>query len=94
MIHKHITLSLPSDVLQAFKEPVDILNKKFRLYLAIMLYREAELSLERASKLAGLCIEDFLYELGKHNVSVFNYPAEQLKKELESKYILVEDQKS
>ena len=32
----------------------------------------------------GISIEDFLYELGKHNVSVFNYPAEQLKKEMES----------
>lgn len=84
MIHKQVTLSLPSDVLQAFKEPVKTLDKKFRLYLAIMLYREAELSLERAAKLAGLGIEDFLYELGKHNVSVFNYPAEQLRKELES----------
>ncbi|VVB84326.1 Uncharacterised protein [uncultured archaeon] len=84
MIHKQITLSLPSDVLQAFKEPVDTLEKKFRLYLAIMLYREAELSMERAAKLAGLGIEDFLYELSKHNVSVFNFPAEQLKKELES----------
>ncbi len=84
MIHKQVTLSLPSDVLQAFKEPVDTLEKKFRLYLAIMLYREAELSLERAAKLADLSIEDFLYELGKHNVSVFNYLAEQLKKELES----------
>ncbi len=84
MLHKQVTLSLPSDVLQAFKEPVDTLEKKFRLYLAIMLYREAELSLERAAKLAGLGIEDFLYELSRYNVSVFNYPAEQLKKELES----------
>ncbi|VVB85950.1 Uncharacterised protein [uncultured archaeon] len=84
MLHKQVTFSLPSDVLQAFKEPVGSLEKKFRLYLAIMLYREAELSLERSAKMAGLCIEDFLYELGKHNVSVFNYPAEQLKKELES----------
>lgn len=49
-----------------------------------MLYREAELSLEKASKLAGLGIEDFLCELSKHNVSVFNYPAEQLKKELDA----------
>lgn len=84
MIHKQVTFSLPSDALQAFKEPVESLNKKFRLYLAIMLYREAEISLERAARLAGLGIEDFLYELSKHNVSAFNYPIEQLKKELES----------
>ena len=84
MVHKQITLSFPADVLQTFKEPAEALKKKFSLYLAIMLYREAELSLERAAKLAGLSIEDFLYELGKHNVSIFNYPAEQLKKELES----------
>lgn len=84
MIHKNVTFTLPSDILQAFKEPVGTLDKKFRLYLAIMLYREAELSLERSSKLAGIGIEDFLYELGKHNISVFNYPPEQLKKELES----------
>lgn len=83
MLHKQITISFPSDVLQTFKEPVDTLEKKFRLYLAIMLYREAELSLERAAKLAGLGIEDFLYEIGEHNISVFNYPAEQLKKEFE-----------
>ncbi len=84
MVHKQITLSFPADVLEAFKEPVNVLKKRFSLYLAIMMYREAELSLERAAKLAGLSIEDFLYELGKHNVSIFNYPAEQLKKELES----------
>lgn len=84
VIHKNVTFTLPSDILQAFKEPVGTLDKKFRLYLAIMLYREAELSLERSSKLAGIGIEDFLYELGKHNISAFNYPPEQLKKELES----------
>ena len=84
MVHKQITLSFPVDVLQVFKEPAEALKKKFSLYLAIMLYRETELSLERAAKLAELNIEDFLYELGKHKVSIFNYPAEQLKKELES----------
>lgn len=84
MIHKQLNFSLPSEILQTFKEPVEVLDKKFRLYIAIMLYREAELSLEKASKMAGLGIEDFLYELNKHNVNVFNYPAEQLKKELET----------
>ncbi len=55
MIHKQVAFSLPSDVLQAFKEPVGALEKKFRLYLAIMLYREAELGTQKRT---GKYIDD------------------------------------
>ena len=52
------------------------------LSLAIKLYRDEVISLERAAKLAGLGVAQFSEELTKHNIPVVNYSADELDDEL------------
>ena len=42
----------------------DLSEAELKLYLAIMLYEERKISVEKAAKLAGLSLWDFMYELG------------------------------
>lgn len=52
------------------------------LSLAIKLYRDEVISLERAAKLAGMGVAQFSEELGKNNIPVVNYSADELDDEL------------
>lgn len=52
------------------------------LSLAIKLYRDEVISLERAAKLAGMGVAQFSEELTKHNIPVVNYSADELDDEL------------
>ena len=60
----------------------DVNEDELKLYLAIMLYKERKISAGKASKLAGLTVLDFMYELGKHKESFTNITAEELEEEL------------
>ena len=70
---KQITLSLP----------FNIEEEEAKLYLAIKLFEEGRISLGQASKLAGYSKRAFMEILGKHGVPVFDYPAEELERDLE-----------
>ena len=52
------------------------------LSLAIKLFRDEVISLERAAKLAGMGVAQFSEELTKHNIPVVNYSADELDDEL------------
>jgi predicted HTH domain antitoxin len=60
----------------------DISENELKLYLAIVLYKERNLSKGQAAKLAGLSLRDFMYELGKHKESFTNITSDELEKEL------------
>ena len=55
----------------------------FQLYmiLASNLYEQGKLSLGQAAELANLSKRTFAELLGNYNVSIFNYPASDLKNE-------------
>lgn len=69
-----ITLNIP-DHLQ-----VD--NLQLKMLLASKLYEQGKLSLGQAADLAGLSKKAFAELLGKYEVSIFNYPASDLKKDV------------
>lgn len=69
-----ITLNIP-DHLQ-----VD--NLQLKMLLASRLYEQGKLSLGQAADLAGLSKKAFAELLGKYEVSIFNYPASDLKKDV------------
>ncbi|MBI5447388.1 MAG: UPF0175 family protein [Gammaproteobacteria bacterium] len=50
--------------------------------LAITLYKEHHLTLEKAAKLADKSLEGFIEILGKLNISIVNYSTKDLLKEL------------
>lgn len=77
---KKLTLEIP--------ENLDLKDKEAAMLLAGKLYEQGRLSLGQAAALAGYSKRTFMELLGDHGISVFNYPAEELPKDVEnaSKY--------
>jgi predicted HTH domain antitoxin len=71
---KTITLQIPDNV------PLD--EQEARMLLAAKLYEKGTLSLGQAAELAGYSKRTFMELLGKYNVSIFNYPAEELENDI------------
>jgi len=69
---KQVTLNLP----------LDIEEEEVKLYLAMKLFEEGKISLGQASALAGYSKRAFMEILGKHEIPIFDYPAEELEREL------------
>jgi predicted HTH domain antitoxin len=71
---KTLTLQIPDNV------PLD--EQEARMLLAAKLYEKGTLSLGQAAELAGYSKRTFMELLGKYNVSIFNYPAEELENDI------------
>lgn len=69
-----VTLNIP-DTLQ-------IDNDEVAMLVASKLYEQGKLSLGDAAEIAGLTKRTFAELLGKYNVSIFNYPAADLSREV------------
>ena len=57
-------------------------NLQLSMILASTLYEQGKLSLGQAAELANLSKRTFAELLGNYNVSIFNYPASDLKNEM------------
>jgi predicted HTH domain antitoxin len=66
-----------------FEIPDFLDEKETKTFLAAKLYEKGTLSLGQAAEMADYSKRTFMELLGNYNVSVFNYSAEDLKKELE-----------
>ncbi|MEO7209937.1 MAG: UPF0175 family protein [Chitinophagaceae bacterium] len=71
---KALTLKIP--------DSLDMNNKDLAMLVATQLYEQAKLSLGQAAELAGLSKRAFAELLGSYNVSIFNFPALDLKKDV------------
>jgi predicted HTH domain antitoxin len=71
---KTITLEIP--------DSVDLDEKETKTLLAAKLYEKGSLSLGQAAELAGYSKRTFMELLANYDVSVFNYPAEELEKDI------------
>ncbi len=60
----------------------DVNEDEARIALAAELYREGKMTLKQAADTAKLTLWDFLYELGKREVSYTNITVEDLQEEL------------
>jgi predicted HTH domain antitoxin len=63
--------------------PSEINAEDAKLMLAIKLFEIGKLSLGQSAKLAGYSKRAFMEILGKYNVPVFDYPADDLQHEIE-----------
>ncbi|MBU2444014.1 MAG: UPF0175 family protein [Bacteroidetes bacterium] len=54
------------------------------MLVATRLYEQAKLSLGQAAELAGLTKRAFAELLSKYNVSIFNYPASDLARDVKN----------
>ena len=65
-------------------DSVDLDNEEVDMLLATKLYEEGKLSLSQAAELVGLSKRTFSELLGKYNVSLFNFSADDLSRELKN----------
>ena len=71
---KTVTLNIP--------DTLDMNNDEVAMLVASQLYEQGKLSLGQAAELAGLTKRVFAELLGSHNVSIFNYPASELPRDV------------
>lgn len=71
---KTLTINIP--------ETLDLDNKDLAMILASRLYEQGILSLGQAAELANLSKRTFAELLGKYNVSIFNYPASDISRDV------------
>jgi len=64
--------------------PTEVTEDEAKLYLAMKLFEEGKISLGQASNLSGYSKRALMEILGKHGVAVFDYPPEDLEKDLEN----------
>jgi predicted HTH domain antitoxin len=71
-----LTLYLP--------DSLDMTPKEVTMLLATRLYEQGKLSLGQAAEMAGYSKRTFMELLGDYGVSVFNYPPEELEKDVQN----------
>jgi predicted HTH domain antitoxin len=71
---KVLTLNIP--------DSVDLDNSQAAMLIASKLYDEGKLSLGQAAEITGLSKRAFIELLGLYNVSIFNYPASDISRDV------------
>jgi predicted HTH domain antitoxin len=71
---KVLTLNVP--------DSLDVDNRELAMLVANKLYEQGKLSLGQAAELAGLTKRTFAELLGRYNVSIFNYPASDISRDV------------
>lgn len=61
---------------------MDVNNRDLAMLVATRLYEQGKLSLGQAAEVAGLTKRTFAELLGSYNVSIFNFPASDLSKDV------------
>ena len=71
---KTLTLHIP--------DSLEMNDKDLAMLIATMLYEQSKLSLGQAAELAGLTKRTFAELLANYNVSIFNFPAIDISKDV------------
>ena len=71
---KTLTLNIP--------DSIDVDNHEIAMLLSTLLYEQGKLSLGQAAEVAGLTKRSFAELLGKYGVSIFNFPAQDLSRDV------------
>ena len=71
---KTLTFNVPDNL--------DVDNKDIAMLVATRLYEQGKLSLGQAAEVAGLTKRTFAELLGSYNVSIFNFPASDLSRDV------------
>jgi predicted HTH domain antitoxin len=71
---KTLTINLP--------DTLEMDDRELLMIVAARLYEQGKLSLGQAAEVAGLTKRTFAELLGSYNVSIFNFPASDLSKDV------------
>ena len=84
MGERKMTLELPAELELAVETTPEELEAQIRLMAALKMFELGKLSSGKAAELAGISRAEFFEMCGRYRVSIFNYPPEELREELES----------
>lgn len=73
---KQLILNIP--------DTLELSEQEAAMLLAAMLYEQGRLSLGQAAEVAGLPKRAFAEQLGQYGVSLFNYPASDLARDVKN----------
>jgi predicted HTH domain antitoxin len=73
---KTVTLNIP--------DHLDLGDREVAMLVATRLYEQGKLSLGQAAEIAGLTKRTFAELLGSCNISIFNYPASDLARDVQN----------
>lgn len=71
---KTLTLNIP--------DTLEVNNRYLAMIVSTKLYEDGRLSLGQAAEVAGLTKRTFAELLGSYNVSIFNFPASELSRDV------------
>ncbi len=71
---KTLTLNMP--------DTIEVDNRDLAMIVSTKLYEQGKLSLGQAAEVAGLTKRTFAELLGSYNVSIFNFPASDLSRDV------------
>lgn len=78
-----LNLRVPEEILYTLNETKTDFIKKMKFYTAIELYKMQKLSMGKAAELADMNKIDFMFELGKYDISAINYDEDDFNEEVE-----------
>lgn len=79
---KTLEIPYPEDLPEAMGESPEAFEQEIIFLVAAKLYELGRVSSGRAADLAGMGRVEFLDRLGKYRISIFNYPLEELEREI------------
>jgi len=79
---KTLKIPYPDDLPKALGETPEEFERELKFLVAAKLYELGRISSGRAAELAGVSRVEFLSRLGRYRISVFNYPLEELEREI------------
>jgi predicted HTH domain antitoxin len=77
-----LQIPYPDDLPEALGETPEEFERQLKFLVAAKLYELGRISSGRAAELAQMDRVEFLTHLGRYRVSVFNYPLEELEREI------------
>ena len=80
---KTLHVPYPDDLPQALGKTQEEFEQELRFLVAAKLYEVGCISSGRAADLAGISRVDFLGKLGRYRIPIFNYPVEELEREIQ-----------
>lgn len=78
-----LKLDMPEGAFSALRKDPTEFTKELRLAAAVKWYEMGIISQEKAAEIAGLSRSEFIFSLGKFDVSPFQYTVKEIKEELD-----------